>query len=157
MSDRTTALRRRSSVVRCPSSDRRELSMRALVTGAAGFIGSHLCEALLVEGHQVVGLDALIPYYPREVKEANLEWLYDQPKFTFYELDLRSDDLSGAVEGADVVFHLAAMGGLLLSWTNFDLYMTCNIQATQRLLEVSRRVGSVHQFIYASTSSIYGS
>ena len=131
--------------------------MRALVTGAAGFIGSHLCEALLAEGHQVVGLDALIPYYPREVKEANLEWLYDQPKFSFYELDLRTDDLSDAVEGVEVVFHLAAMGGLLLSWTNFDLYMTCNIQGTQRLLEISRRVGSVHQFIYASTSSIYGS
>jgi UDP-glucuronate 4-epimerase len=131
--------------------------MRALVTGAAGFIGSHLCEALLAEGHQVVGLDALIPYYPRKVKEANLEWLYDQPKFKFYELDLRSDELSDALEGADIVFHLAAMGGLLLSWTNFDLYMTCNIQGTQRLLEVSRRVGSVQQFIYASTSSIYGS
>src|SRR6266568_7696437 len=139
--------------------------MRSLVTGAAGFIGSHLCEALLAEGHQVVGVDAFIPYYPREVKEANLEWLSEQRAFEFYELDLRSDDpaagpeqaLSAALEGVDTVFHLAAMGGLLLSWTNFDIYMTCNIQATQRLLEASRRVGSVQRFIYASTSSIYGS
>ncbi len=131
--------------------------MRSLVTGAAGFIGSHLCEALLAEGHSVVGLDAFIPYYPREVKEANLSWLREQPDFTFYELDLRSDDLSAGLEGVDVVFHIAAMGGLLLSWTNFDLYMTCNIQATQRLLEATRHAGSVRQFVYSSTSSVYGS
>lgn len=131
--------------------------MRALVTGAAGFIGSHLCEALVAEGHQVVGLDAFIPYYPREVKEDNLEWLLEQSRFAFYELDLRTDDLSAALDGVEVVFHIAAMGGLLLSWTNFDLYMTCNIEATQKLLEASRRLGSVEQFIYASTSSIYGS
>jgi len=131
--------------------------MRALVTGAAGFIGSHVCEALIAEGHQVVGLDAFIPYYPREIKEDNLEWLLEQSRFMFYELDLRTDDLSAALEGVEVVFHIAAMGGLLLSWTNFDVYMTCNIEATQRLLEASRRLGSVEQFIYASTSSIYGS
>jgi nucleoside-diphosphate-sugar epimerase len=104
-----------------------------------------------------VGLDAFIPYYPRAVKEANLTWLRGQPGFAFQELDLRSDDLSAALEGVEVVFHIAAMGGLLLSWTNFDLYMTCNIQATQRLLEAARLAGSVRQFIYASTSSIYGS
>jgi len=131
--------------------------MRALVTGAAGFIGSHVCEALIAEGHQVVGLDAFIPYYPREIKEDNLEWLLDQSRFTFYELDLRTDDLSAALDGVEAVFHIAAMGGLLLSWTNFDLYLTCNTEATQRLLEASRRLGSVEQFIYASTSSIYGS
>ncbi len=131
--------------------------MRSLVTGAAGFIGSHLCEALIAEGHSVVGLDAFIPYYPRQVKEANLSWLREQSGFTFYELDLRSDDLSAALEGVDTVFHIAAMGGLLLSWTNFDLYMTCNIQATQRLLEATRQAGSARQFIYASTSSVYGS
>jgi UDP-glucuronate 4-epimerase len=131
--------------------------LRSLVTGAAGFIGSHLCEALIAGGHSVVGLDAFIPYYPREVKEANLSWLREQPGFTFYELDLRSDDLSAALEGVDVVFHIAAMGGLLLSWTNFDLYMTCNIQATQKLLEAARQTASVRQFIYSSTSSVYGS
>jgi UDP-glucuronate 4-epimerase len=130
--------------------------VRCLVTGAAGFIGSHLCEALLVEGHEVAGLDAFIPYYPRAVKEANLAGLSAEPRFTFYERDLRSDDLSEPLEGVEVVFHIAAMGGLLLSWTNFDLYMTCNVQATQRLLEAARQSGSVKQFIHASTSSIYG-
>jgi len=131
--------------------------LHALVTGAAGFIGSHLCEALIAAGHEVVGVDAFIPYYPREVKEANLAWLRGQPQFVFHELDLRSDDLSAALEGVEVVFHIAAMGGLLLSWTNFDLYLTCNILATQRLLEATRGAGSVRQFVYASTSSIYGS
>jgi UDP-glucuronate 4-epimerase len=129
---------------------------RCLVTGAAGFIGSHLAETLLAQGYEVAGLDAFIPYYPREVKERNLAALRRHPSFTFHELDLRSDDLSPALEGVDSVFHLAAMGGLLLSWTNFDLYMTCNIQATQRLLEAVRRQGNVSRFLHASTSSIYG-
>ncbi|HET9492887.1 MAG TPA: NAD-dependent epimerase/dehydratase family protein [Chloroflexia bacterium] len=132
------------------------MAARCLVTGAAGFIGSHLAEGLLAEGHEVVGLDAFIPYYPREVKEANIAGLRGTPGFTFHELDLRSDDLSAALEGVETVFHLAAMGGLLLSWTNFDLYMTCNIQGTQRLLEAVRKAGTVRRFIHASTSSVYG-
>jgi UDP-glucuronate 4-epimerase len=131
--------------------------MAILVTGAAGFIGSHLCEALLAAGHEVVALDAFIPYYPRTVKERNLRGLRSQPGFTFYESDLRSDDLAPALAGVDSVFHVAAMGGLLVSWTNFDLYMTCNIQATQRLLEAVRRQGQVTRFLYTSTSSVYGS
>jgi UDP-glucuronate 4-epimerase len=133
------------------------MSARCLVTGAAGFIGSHLAETLLTAGHEVVGLDAFIPYYPRAVKESNLAGLLANPGFTFHELDLRSDDLSAALEGVDAVFHLAATGGLLLSWTNFDLYMTTNIQATQRLLEAVRVAGTVSRFVYASTSSVYGS
>ncbi len=131
--------------------------MRCLVTGAAGFIGSHLCEALVGGGAEVVGLDAFIPYYPRTVKERNLAALRTNPRFTFVERDLRTDDLVPALEGVDTVFHLAAMGGLLLSWTNFNLYMTCNIEATQRLLEAARIAGGVQRFIHASTSSIYGS
>lgn len=130
--------------------------MRSLVTGAAGFIGSHLCETLLASGHEVVGLDAFIPYYPREIKESNLASFREHPNFTFHELDLRSDELAPALEGVDTVFHLAAMGGLVLSWLRFDLYMTCNIQATQRLLEAVTKAGTVSQFIYSSTSSIYG-
>jgi UDP-glucuronate 4-epimerase len=132
------------------------MAARCLVTGAAGFIGSHLSEALVAAGHEVVGLDAFIPYYPREVKEANIAGLKDNSAFTFHELDLRAADLSAALEGVDTVFHLAAMGGLLLSWTNFDLYMTCNIQGTQRLLEAVRKGGTVQKFVHASTSSVYG-
>ena len=131
--------------------------MRSLVTGAAGFIGSHLCETLLAAGHEVVGLDAFIPYYPRAIKESNLAPARAHPNFTFHDLDLRTDDLSPALEGVDTVFHIAAMGGLLLSWVRFDLYMTCNIHATQRLLEAIRQSGRARQFVYASTSSIYGS
>lgn len=130
--------------------------MKVLVTGAAGFIGSHLCEELLQQGHDVVGLDAFIPYYPRSLKEANLSTLRGQPGFTFRQLDLRTDDLSEAVDSVEAIFHLAAMPGLARSWTEFDLYSTCNVQGTQRLLDTVRDSGSLRRFVYASTSSVYG-
>ncbi|MBZ0296669.1 MAG: GDP-mannose 4,6-dehydratase, partial [Anaerolineae bacterium] len=124
------------------------------MTGAAGFIGSHLSEALIKEGHSVVGLDAFIDYYPRANKERNLTWLREQPNFTFFECDLRTDKLEPMLQDVDVIYHIAAMPGLLASWTKFDLYMTCNIQATHRLLEAARNQGHIQQFIHASTSSI---
>jgi nucleoside-diphosphate-sugar epimerase len=132
------------------------MAMKCLVTGAAGFIGAHLCERLLADGHAVVGLDAFIPYYPRPLKEANLSRLRGQRLFTFHELDLRADPLDKALEGIDVVFHLAAMAGLARSWTDFDLYASCNLTATQRLLESVRRGPKLQRFLYASTSSVYG-
>jgi nucleoside-diphosphate-sugar epimerase len=130
--------------------------MKCLVTGAAGFIGSHLCEALLQAGHSVIGIDAFIPYYPRAIKEANLAGALTERNLTFHTLDLRSDPIEPLMEGIDTVFHLAAMAGLLKSWTDFHLYESCNLTATHRLLEaVSARRG-VQRFIYASTSSVYG-
>jgi nucleoside-diphosphate-sugar epimerase len=130
--------------------------MRYLVTGAAGFIGSHLCERLLGLGHEVVGLDCFVPYYPRPVKERNLAEAKQHPKFRFLPLDLRADDLKPAVDGVDVVYHLAAMPGLVASWTDFDLYLGCNVTATQRLLEAVKGSKSLKRFVYGSTSSVYG-
>lgn len=129
-----------------------------LVTGAAGFVGSHLCELLLSKGHTVIGVDAFIPYYPRSIKESYLKEIRNSPvadRFTFHELDLREAELAPLLDGVDAVFHLAAMAGLRRSWSEFDRYMTCNIQATQRLLAaaVERQVG---HFLNISTSSVYG-
>jgi nucleoside-diphosphate-sugar epimerase len=130
--------------------------MKCLVTGAAGFIGSHLCERLLRAGHAVVGVDAFIPYYPRTVKETNLAEARSHHLFTFHELDLRRDPLDAITNDVDVVFHLAAMAGLPKSWTEFDLYESCNITATQRLVDSAVKSQRQRRFIYASTSSVYG-
>lgn len=129
--------------------------MRVLVTGAAGFIGSHLCEALLQDGYSVVGLDSFVPYYARAIKEANLATCLAHPAFTFCELDLRTDDLLGIVRGVDAIVHEAAMPGLPQSWTAFDAYMSCNLLATQRLAEAGRQV-ALRRFVHVSTSSVYG-
>lgn len=130
--------------------------MRYLVTGAAGFIGSHLCERLLGLGHEVVGLDCFVPYYPKPFKDRNLATAKTHPKFRFHNLDLRTDDVRPAVDGVDVVYHLAAMPGLVASWTDFDLYLGCNVTATQRLLEAVKGSKSLRRFVYGSTSSVYG-
>ena len=128
---------------------------RCLVTGAAGFIGSHLCEALLEQGHEVVGMDAFIPYYPRPLKETNLAAARRHERFRFHELDLRKDDLKNALSGCEVVFHEAAMPGLMRSWSDLDLYASCNLTGTQRLLEAARETRVSH-VIHVSTSSVYG-
>ena len=129
--------------------------VRCLVTGAAGFIGSHLCEQLLLDGHQVVGLDAFIPYYARSIKERYIGPSKEFANFTFYELDLRYDALAPALDGVEVVFHLATRPGPVERWSEFDLCVSCNVLGTQRLLEAARS-GDVKHFIYASASSVYG-
>src|SRR3954470_12216113 len=130
--------------------------MRCVVTGAAGFIGSHLCERLLADGHAVTGIDCFTPYYPRPVKERNLSAVLVKPHFTFHELDLSAGVPSEAVAGAEWVFHLAAMPGLTRSWLDFDTYNRHNLTATHRLLESLKGSPTLKRMIYASTSSVYG-
>ena len=131
--------------------------MKCVVTGAAGFIGSFLCEHLLSAGHSVTGIDAFIPYYAPELKRRNLTEVLKHPAFRFQRLDLRHDPLEETLAGAEAVFHLAATPGLVQSWTDFDGYLSCNVLATQRLLEALRTGdGSLRRLIYVSTSSVYG-
>jgi nucleoside-diphosphate-sugar epimerase len=131
------------------------ITVHVLVTGAAGFIGSHVCEALLARGHFVTGVDAFVANYPRETQEANLAGLVGTPAFRLVEGDLRVADLSPLLEGIDAVIHEAAMPGLVRSWTDFDAYVGCNIVATQRLLSACAARG-LRRFVHASTSSVYG-
>jgi len=128
---------------------------QVLVTGAAGFVGSHLSEQLLAAGHTVVGVDAFIPYYPRAIKERNLATALANPAYTFHELDLRRAELAPVLDGVEIVFHTAAMAGLLKSWQQFEEYMSCNILATQRLLDAAV-AANVGHFLHCSTSSVYG-
>lgn len=131
--------------------------MKCLVTGAAGFVGSHLCATLLEQGHDVAGVDCFTDYYARSLKEANLAPLRAQPRFHFYALDLRRDPLDEAVTDVEVIFHEAAMAGLVRSWTDFDTYLSCNVVATRQLIETVLRVNpGLKRFIHISTSSVYG-
>src|SRR4030081_1174305 len=110
--------------------------MKTVVTGAAGFMGSHLTERLLTDGHEVVGIDSFTDYYRRARKEQNLEVAKSHRNFSFEEVDLVDADLTAALEGADVVYHLAGQPGVRPSWGHqFDRYTRDNIIATQRLLE----------------------
>lgn len=130
--------------------------MKFVVTGCAGFIGSHLAERLLSDGHTVAGVDCFTDYYPRAIKESNLAGFRDHPQFRFHEHDLAGGNLGAIVEGADYVFHLAAMPGLTRSWIDFDTYARCNLTATHRLLEALKGSKTLKKFVYASTSSVYG-
>ncbi|MDV3243547.1 MAG: NAD-dependent epimerase/dehydratase family protein [Nitrososphaerales archaeon] len=128
----------------------------AVVTGAAGFVGSHLSEKLVGDGHDVIGIDSFSDFYPRERKLANLSNLLGESRFRLAEGDLSTDDLSKYVRDADLLFHLAAQPGVRTSWgESFSVYLRDNILATQRLLEASK--GSrLRRFVFASSSSVYG-
>jgi nucleoside-diphosphate-sugar epimerase len=130
--------------------------MNCLVTGCAGFIGSHLCERLLAEGHHVLGIDCFTSYYGRFIKERNLADFSSHPNFQLMERDLSLEYIKDVTPTLDYVFHLAAMPGLVRSWTDFDLYNRHNLVATSKLLESLRDQKRLKKFVYASTSSVYG-
>jgi nucleoside-diphosphate-sugar epimerase len=130
--------------------------MKALVTGSAGFIGSHLAGRLLDRGAEVTGIDCFTDYYPRPVKETNLAALTTRRGFSFVESTIQAADLARLLDGVTHVFHLAAQAGVRKSWgRDFQVYTTNNIDATQVLLEAC--VGKpLHRLVYASSSSVYG-
>jgi nucleoside-diphosphate-sugar epimerase len=129
---------------------------RVLVTGAAGFIGSHLSERLLALGHQVLGVDSFTDYYERSSKERNLETSLAHPDFAFQELDLVDSDLGPALKDVRVVYHLAGQPGVRPSWGGqFDRYVRDNVLATQRLLEALKET-RIDRFVFAGSSSVYG-
>ena len=130
--------------------------MRVVVTGAAGFIGSHLAESLVADGHEVAGVDCFTDYYPRALKESNLERLRESPRFHLVEARLQDLDLVPLLDGAEHVYHLAAQAGVRASWgREFALYTDHNVLATQRLLEAALAAGRP-AVVYASSSSVYG-
>lgn len=129
---------------------------RVLVTGCAGFIGSHLSERLVAAGCDVVGVDCFTDYYDRSIKVRNLRPVLDEPGFSFVPVDLSTDDLSGLLEGVSHVIHLAGQPGVRLSFgEGFATYVRHNVVATQRLLEAAVH-SPVERFAYASSSSVYG-
>jgi UDP-glucose 4-epimerase len=130
--------------------------MKILVTGTAGFIGSHLSERLLKEGYAVKGVDSFLDYYPRMIKEHNLKGLIGKKGFEFVEGDILGLDLEELLDGIDVVFHQAAIAGVRSSWgAKFDEYVRNNISGTQLLLEACKD-RPLKKFVYASSSSVYG-
>lgn len=130
--------------------------MKALVTGVAGFIGSHLAEELLKQDATVIGLDCFTDYYPRATKEANLAAVHGHHGFMLVEASLQQADLARLLDGVTHVFHLAAQAGVRKSWgRDFQTYVACNVEATQVLLEACV-ANPPDRFVYASSSSVYG-
>ena len=129
---------------------------KVLVTGAAGFIGSAVVRALNSIGIDVVAVDGLLEgLYPATEKIARFTEIAQLPRVSAHQMDLRLDDLSGLGEDITHIINLAAMPGLSLSWTNFELYSGCNVSAVARLVEHSK-TWPLEKFVQASTSSVYG-
>ena len=133
--------------------------MKALVTGAAGFIGSTLTDRLLAGGADVVGIDCFTDYYPRPIKERNLSGALAHPNFRFVEARIQDADVAALLADRTHVFHLAAQAGVRKSWgRDFNVYTENNIEATQVLLEacIAPKPVTLERVVYASSSSIYG-
>jgi nucleoside-diphosphate-sugar epimerase len=131
------------------------LDMTVLVTGCAGFIGSHLAGRLLETGEDVVGIDNFDPYYPKELKLRNLESLKQNPKFRFFEMSVLDDKLGDVMGNVSVIYHEAAMAGVRNSIREPWRYFQTNVEGTFRLLELARKTDA-EKFVFASSSSVYG-
>ncbi|MBC7677616.1 MAG: NAD-dependent epimerase/dehydratase family protein [Pseudorhodobacter sp.] len=130
--------------------------MRAIVTGAAGFIGSHLCERLLGDGHSVVAVDCLTPYYDPSVKRSNLALTADHPRAQVVLQDITSTAVLRQLADVDVVFHLAAQPGVRPSWASFSTYLRENVERVHVLLEAAHALRQPPRIVLASSSSVYG-
>lgn len=127
-----------------------------LVTGCAGFIGSHTTERLLVDGHRVRGVDCFTDNYDPGLKHSNIEGIVTHPGFELVTEDLVTTDPVALLDGVDSVLHLAGQPGVRTSWADgFKVYVERNIEATQRLLEAARGCG-LQRFVAALSSSVYG-
>ena len=132
--------------------------MLVFVTGAAGFIGSHLAERLCARGDQVIGFDNFDPFYARADKDANLSALRRQPQFSLVEGDFRDPaalDRAFAGPRPDVVVHLGALAGVRPSLAEPARYADVNVTGTERVVDAARAHGAP-RFVFASSSSVYG-
>lgn len=128
-----------------------------IVTGTAGFIGSHLAETILQQGDRVIGIDQVNDYYDPLFKRANLNHLKEYPAFQFIEDDIQNLNWLELLQDVDVVYHQAAQAGVRASWgDSFRHYTERNINATQVILEAAKETNSLKRLVYASTSSVYG-
>jgi nucleoside-diphosphate-sugar epimerase len=129
---------------------------KVVVTGAAGFIGSHLCEALVARGFRVTGIDSFNPNYDVRIKRGNVAALLAGPRFELIEGSINDIDLEAALSDTRFVYHLAAQAGVRDSWAKrFEEYIDSNIRATQVLCEACRGK-PLERFVYAGSSSVYG-
>ena len=129
----------------------------AIVTGVAGFIGSHLAEKLLEKNFRVIGIDCFTDYYSKEIKKNNICMCLKNKNFVFINNDIISMDLIPILKKASFVFHEAAQPGVRSSWGDaFEIYLRNNIKITQKILEAAKNVGGLEKIIMASSSSIYG-
>ncbi len=131
--------------------------MKILVTGCAGFIGSHLCKRLLDDGYDVVGVDALTDFYNPDIKRKNMKSFINHKRFLLKQNNILDLELQNEVKEIEILYHLAGQPGVRDSWgNNFNGYVVNNILTTQRLLELMKKSKNIKKFVYASSSSVYG-
>ena len=127
---------------------------RMLVTGGAGFIGSHLAERLIADGHQVIAVDSFSDHYARDLKELNIAGIVDEPLFELVECNIAQEPVIDLFDDIDIAFHLAARPGVRDSWSEFDDYVEANIIGSRSIFDAAAATQT--RVVYASSSSVYG-